>query len=198
MSHQKKAVPVARQARRVQPPKKLIPRTASAVEVVAEPEVGAVVVESVPLVEAPLMATAEAGSAATIAAPTKARPPRKPSREDETVAKHQKVLAEALAMAQAINYETPMIMRQSIGKGKKPGKPAKPKKPKLVRDSYAMPEGEYVQIAELKKRLAGAGVEVKKSELLRGGIAMLAALNDEALKVVMARVDRIKTGRPAK
>jgi len=34
--------------------------------------------------------------------------------------------------------------------------------------------------------------------LLRGGIAVLAALNDAELKAVMARIERIKTGRPAK
>ena len=61
-----------------------------------------------------------------------------------------------------------------------------------------MPEAEYALIAELKKRLTALGSEVKKSELLRGGIAVLAALNDAELKAVMGRVERIKTGRPAK
>jgi hypothetical protein len=61
-----------------------------------------------------------------------------------------------------------------------------------------MPEAEYARIGELKKRLAALGAEVKKSELLRGGIAVLAALNDAELKAVMGRVERIKTGRPAK
>ena len=50
----------------------------------------------------------------------------------------------------------------------------------------------------LKKRLAALGREVKKSELLRGGIAALAAFNDDELKAVMCRIERIKTGRPAK
>src|SRR5574343_259861 len=73
---------------------------------------------------------------------------------------------------------------------------AKPKKIKLVRDSYAMPETEYARIGELKKRLLGMGSEAKKSELLRAGVALLAALNDAELKAVMGRVERIKTGRP--
>ncbi|EKE17156.1 MAG: hypothetical protein ACD_10C00595G0001, partial [uncultured bacterium] len=126
---------------------------------------------------------------------------RKPTREDETVAKHQKVLAEALVMAQAIDYEQPQVMRPAMNKGKKPGKPAKPpkvKKLKLVRDSYAMPEAEYAQINELKKRLSALGAEVKKSELLRGGIAALVALGDLELKTLIDGVERIKTGRPAK
>ena len=42
------------------------------------------------------------------------------------------------------------------------------------------------------------GVDGKKSELLRAGIAVMAALKDAELKLVMARVERIKTGRPAK
>ena len=69
---------------------------------------------------------------------------------------------------------------------------------RLVRDSYAMPEVEYAQIAMLKKRLAALGREARKSELLRGGIAALAAFNDDELKAVMGRIERIKTGRPAK
>lgn len=67
-----------------------------------------------------------------------------------------------------------------------------------MRDSYAMPEAEHARIGELKKRLAALGREVKKSELLRGGIALLAALNDAELKAVMGRIERIKTGRPKK
>ena len=74
----------------------------------------------------------------------------------------------------------------------------KPRKAKLVRDSYAMPEGEYARIGELKKRLAAMGVDLKKSELLRAGILLLAALNDDELKAVSSRVERIKTGRPKK
>ena len=79
-----------------------------------------------------------------------------------------------------------------------PQQPVKAKKVKLVRDSYAMPEAEHQQIAVLKKRLAAKGVEVKKSELLRAGVAVLTALNDAELKSVMSHIERIKTGRPSK
>lgn len=84
------------------------------------------------------------------------------------------------------------------GKSEKADKASKPVKTRLVRDSYAMPESEYRQIGELKKRAQALGGEIKKSELLRAGLAMLSALNDDELKAVLARVDRIKTGRPAK
>jgi hypothetical protein len=80
----------------------------------------------------------------------------------------------------------------------KPEKTPKAKKPRLVRDSFTMPEAEYERISELKKRLALVGDAVKKSELLRAGIALLAALNDSDLKAALAKVERIKTGRPGK
>lgn len=182
------AKPVAKPAAAEQPAPKLIPRTAP--KAAAKPTEAAVT-PAVPVVE----------PKAAPAAPAKARPPRKPSRVDETVAKHQAVLADALVKAQAIKYDQPKVMKQAAAKPKKAEKvekPAKLKKPRLVRDSYAMPEAEYARIGELKKRLAGLGAETKKSELLRGGIAVLAALNDAELKAVMGRVERIKTGRPNK
>lgn len=145
---------------------------------------------------------------ATQAATAKVRPARKPSAVDQAVAKHQKVLAEALAEAEAIDYTKALPAKPvkaakvakpaKAAKVDKEEKPAKPRKLKLVRDSYAMPEAEYARIGELKKRLAGLGSEVKKSELLRAGVAALAALNDAELKAVMAGVERIKTGRPSK
>jgi isopentenyl diphosphate isomerase/L-lactate dehydrogenase-like FMN-dependent dehydrogenase len=166
-------------------------------------------------VTTPAVAAAEAAPAtpatkapatpATKAAATRARKPRKPSTVDETVARHQKVLAEALEQAQAIKYDQPQVLApakaakpRKADKGSKAEKPAKAKKPRLVRDSYAMPEAEYARIGELKKRVAALGGEVKKSELLRAGIAVLAGLDDAGLQAVLARVERIKTGRPAK
>lgn len=202
MTNEKKAAPAAKPVAAAKPPKKLIPRTAPKNEPTLDPILAEAAPVTVPDVAtqpevAPVAAPAPAVSA-TAAATAKARRVRKPTQEDETVARHQKVLAEALVMAQAINYEQPKVMRQAPAKGKKAVKPVKAKKIKLVRDSYAMPENEYAQIGELKKRLAAMSVDVKKSELLRGGIAVMAALNDAELKQVMARVERIKTGRPAK
>lgn len=205
MNNQKKTAPAAQPVAALKRPGKLIPRTAPKLEVPAVSSVAeavpVLVPEVLPEVAGPKAAAPAAAMPATAAAMAKARPARKPSKEDEAVAKHQKVLAEALVMAQAINYEQPRVMRQAIAKDKKvakPEKPAKVKKPKLVRDSYAMPEAEYARIGELKKRLAALGADAKKSELLRGGIALLAALSDTELKAVMARVERIKTGRPAR
>lgn len=132
--------------------------------------------------------------------PVKARSAR-PSPVDEMVARHQKDLAEGLAKARAIVYDKPAAQPAAPKAAEaKAGetKPAKARKPRLVRDSFAMPEKEYACLPELKKRLAGLGREVKKSELLRAGVALLAALGDDELLAVMGRVERIKTGRPSK
>ncbi|MDP3537475.1 MAG: hypothetical protein Q8S26_02095 [Azonexus sp.] len=196
MTDQKKAAPaakpVAKPTAATKPPKKLIPRTAP--KAAAKPEV----LTETPPVAAPKLA--EPAAASPVAPPVvpKARTVRKPSRVDETVARHQAVLADALVKAQAIKYDQPKVMKQEAAKPKKAEKPVKAKKAKLIRDSYAMPEAEYARIGEVKKRLVGMKAEAKKSEILRAGIAVLAALNDAELKAVMTRVERIKTGRPSK
>lgn len=195
------------------PPKKLVPRTApkadgqapgiAAATAVEKPAAAAVETA----VEKAVEQAVEKPGEKTVKAVKAAKPPRKPAKIDESAAQRRQVLAEALVDAQAIKYDQPPTAPGADAKPKKAAKVAKvgkgesaPKarKPKLVRDSYAMPEAEYARIGELKKRLAALGVEIKKSELLRAGILLLAALNDDELKAVAGRVERIKTGRPAK
>ena len=74
----------------------------------------------------------------------------------------------------------------------------KPEKVKVVRDSFTIPKTEYAQIADLKKRAMGLGQEVKKSELLRAGLLLLAGQNDAGLLKALAAVPTLKTGRPSK
>ncbi len=74
----------------------------------------------------------------------------------------------------------------------------KPKKPKLVRDSFTMPENEYALIGQVKKACVGAGFEIKKSELLRIGIALLAQLDLKKLQAAQQALTPLKTGRPKK
>lgn len=196
MSEKTKKAPAGKPAATPKPPKKLVPRTAPKVEVKPVEVVAEAIVAPVVKVAPPKPVPAAAEKPAPVKpVASKPRVARKPTQVEATVAKHQKVLADALVKAQAIKYDQPKVMKQEAAKTTKP---AKAKKVKLVRDSYAMPDTEYVQIGVLKKRLSGLGSEVKKSELLRGGIAVLAALNDAELKAVMGRVERIKTGRPAK
>ncbi|MEI7429826.1 MAG: hypothetical protein WCL27_05165 [Betaproteobacteria bacterium] len=71
------------------------------------------------------------------------------------------------------------------------------KKSKLVRDSFTFPAEEYAQIGLLKQRTLKAGQEVKKSELIRAGLALLSASSDAALLKALTKIDKLKTGRPA-
>lgn len=69
-------------------------------------------------------------------------------------------------------------------------------RPLLVRDSFTMPEQEYAVLAEVKQACLRAGIEVKKSELLRIGVALLGQLDLSTLKQVLAALPQLKTGRP--
>jgi len=73
---------------------------------------------------------------------------------------------------------------------------AAPARPHLVRDSFTMPEQEYAVLATVKQACLKAGVEVKKSELLRVGVALLGRLDVADLRAVLASLPQLKTGRP--
>lgn len=87
-----------------------------------------------------------------------------------------------------------MAEKQKKPKADKHGKLARPK---LIRDSFTMPEFDYVRIKALKTRLLNNGVETKKSEILRAGLLALEGLSDSQLQKVLSQVERIKTGRPS-
>ena len=82
----------------------------------------------------------------------------------------------------------------------KPAKAVKEKaaKLKMERDSFTMPKAEYAQFYVLKDRMLKLGSPVMKSEILRAGIMQLSAMTDAALKLAIAKVPVIKTGRPKK
>lgn len=69
---------------------------------------------------------------------------------------------------------------------------------KVVRDSFTMPQDEYLKIAEIKEAGLKAGVPVKKSEVLRAGLKALVTMSPAQLKAALAGLERIKTGRPKK
>ena len=77
-------------------------------------------------------------------------------------------------------------------------KPKKEPKVKIVRDSFTMPQSDYLKIAEIKETCLKAGLPVKKSEVLRAGLKALAGMDTAQLKRAMAGVEKIKTGRPKK
>ncbi|VXA95354.1 hypothetical protein [Massilia sp. 9I] len=69
-------------------------------------------------------------------------------------------------------------------------------RPVLVRDSFTMPEQEYAVLADVKQACLRAGIDVKKSELLRIGVALLGQVDIATLKSVLAALPQLKTGRP--
>jgi len=61
-----------------------------------------------------------------------------------------------------------------------------------------MPQSEYQKIAEIKAICQKAKMHVKKSEVLRAGLKLLAELNAAQLKRTLNGLEKIKTGRPKK
>lgn len=98
----------------------------------------------------------------------------------------------------------------------KPAKAAKPKaapvkadgadepmrekaaKSTLVRDSFTMPAHEYEVLGKVKKACLKAGFEIKKSELLRIGVALISQMDMATLQRVLSDLPQLKTGRPKK
>lgn len=76
--------------------------------------------------------------------------------------------------------------------------PAEVAKPhvKLVRDSFTMPREDFDLIAQLKARALDFKRPAKKSELLRAGLQVLAALPDAQLHAALDALRPLKAGRP--
>ncbi|TAL53206.1 hypothetical protein [Pandoraea sp.] len=69
---------------------------------------------------------------------------------------------------------------------------------KVIRDSFTMPEYDHAKLAQLKKKCLAEGVQVKKSELLRAGLAALEVMPLKRLLIEVQAVTKVKTGRPGK
>jgi hypothetical protein len=106
--------------------------------------------------------------------------PQKPAAK-----KAPSVAANKVAAKKPVKAATPIAAKE-----------AKAKKPKLVRDSFTIPKDEYAVIEALKQRASTLAQPVKKSELLRAGLKVLATLSDSALRTALQAVPSIKTGRP--
>lgn len=68
----------------------------------------------------------------------------------------------------------------------------------LVRDSFTMPAHEYEVLGKVKKACLKAGFEIKKSELLRIGVALISQMDTATLQRVLGDLPQLKTGRPKK
>jgi len=79
-----------------------------------------------------------------------------------------------------------------------PAERAEKPRVKLVRDSFTMPQLDFDLIPALKKRALAFQRSAKKSELLRAGLQVLAALDDAHLKQALDSLVAIKAGRPKK
>jgi len=86
----------------------------------------------------------------------------------------------------------------TTAKPEKKNKKLKSAKVKVVRDSFTMPQNDYAKIGELKQVCLKAGLQVKKSELLRAGLHALSKLSATQLKLAIAQIEQVKTGRPKK
>ncbi len=94
---------------------------------------------------------------------------------------------------------TKRTSNKAVGKPqKKHKKKSAEQKVKVVRDSFTMPQSDYALIAELKEKALNGGMHIKKSELLRAGLRLLAKSSAAQLKRAVAELEKIKTGRPKK
>ncbi len=67
---------------------------------------------------------------------------------------------------------------------------------KLVRDSFTMPREDFDLIDRIKARAIEFKRPAKKSELLRAGLQVLAALQDTQLRAALDALRPLKAGRP--
>lgn len=74
----------------------------------------------------------------------------------------------------------------------------KAKKVKLVRDSFTMPGHEYQVLQDIKKAALKAGIELKKSDLLRIGVGMLKNFSVTQLDKARSALTKLRAGRPKK
>ncbi len=121
----------------------------------------------------------------------KAAPASKPIAAKATITKPANAVTKT-TVAASKNSAKKVVKKPIKADDKKP----KPDKVKMERDSFTMPKDEYAQIGLLKARLIAMGQPAKKSELLRAGIKLLAAMSDNTLKTTLAKIPVIKTGRP--
>jgi len=127
---------------------------------------------------------------ATKAVRTKAAPTRAPLKA--TVKAAAKALARPPARKPATKASGKPAVRLSVVERA----PIQDARPVLVRDSFTMPEQEYAVLLEVKQACLRAGIDVKKSELLRIGVALLGQLDVTTLQGVLAALPQLKTGRP--
>lgn len=144
------------------------------------------------------MATTSKAASAKTAVKTAARKvAAKPAATAATTTAAKRKPAVKARVAPATKAATPVNKAAPMPKAKPQAEQKeKIKKAKLVRDSFTMPEAEYAVLGEVKKACLKAGIEVKKSELLRVGVALIRKLDLAQLKEILALLPALKAGRP--
>ena len=84
----------------------------------------------------------------------------------------------------------------STSKGGEVVAPAIPEK-KVIRDTFSLPVDDYELIALIQQRCLHSAMNVTKGEVVRAGLKLLHALQDEKLLQALESVEKIKPGRPA-
>ena len=140
-------------------------------------------------------AKAPVGAAARPAAKAAVKPAAKPA--NKPAAKPRTSVKTAVkAAAGALAAPAAKRTRKAAQPAATAPAPRDAARPVLVRDSCTMPEQEYAVLAEVKGACLRAGIDVKKSELLRIGVALLGQVDIATLKAVLAALPQLKTGRP--
>lgn len=137
-------------------------------------------------------------------APAIKSPSYKPASQSKTQSKSgtkvtKKVVVKGAARSvDAVQLENgKSVAKKSAPSAKSESNPKeKVRKPKLVRDSFTMPEAEYAVLGEVKKACIAAGIEVKKSQLLRVGLVLLKKTPISTLKNLVENLQTLKAGRP--
>ena len=142
-------------------------------------------------------APASSPTAATAVAASPASPTTKAARKPATKSAKKDAVKSATTPKKSPPRTTAPASRAAKSSTTPTGnKEGKAKNPKLVRDSFTIPKDEYAAIETLKQRCAALAQPVKKSELLRAGLKVLASMPDASLRKAVQAVPSIKTGRP--
>jgi hypothetical protein len=159
-----------------------------------------------PAKAAPVKAAAKSAKAAPARKPAAAKPtaaakPAAAKRAATPAAKAAKAAAKAVARPAALKSASKPATRPAVKTRTARPRAAAPDtvaqaRPTLVRDSFTMPEQEYAVLGAVKQACLKAGFEVKKSELLRIGVALLGQLDAASLRAVLGSLPQLKTGRP--
>ena len=107
-------------------------------------------------------------------------------------------LVKKITVKKAAKKSAKKTSKKTLVKSTKATKAAKTVKTKLIRDSFAIPEKEYAALVAVKKTCLKAGLEIKKTELIRIGIALVNTLTTAKIKTAQAKLTQISAGRPKK